>query len=109
LHNPHFPIVEGGGNVIEGYICLYDKVDNLGEVVKKGRFKILKHVPIASIPVVFNFDYMKPAGRLIDIKDDSMGVYVKIELAENKEASGLSFGFIRDGDDIVLYQVSVKT
>jgi len=105
------PILKRDGDIIEGYICLYDKADNHGDVIRSGDFLPLIGIEYNDLPVLLNCNLMQPAGKVLSMVSDEQGLYAKIklepEICNSINSAGLSFGYQTIGNKRKLMNISV--
>jgi phage head maturation protease len=95
------PILVAQDNVIEGYIILYDKKDQDGDVFKPGCVNQLENEKYLNLPILVDGDWENVIGSLKTLLSDHIGVYAVIELKKDIdiEKHGLSFWFTRELTD----------
>lgn len=109
-----FKALDDAQGVFEGYLAVFNNEDLGGDIIVPGAFtKTLKELaekqahraelgaPSARylLPIFWNHDSDCPIGGFTDLREDSIGLYVRAELDMDKEAgrdaySGLSKGYV---------------
>lgn len=92
---------------IEGYAAVFDVIDDGLDVVARGAFRrSLKERGSDGIRLLWQHDVTAPLGRILEIKEDETGLYIRaklldtvqrgreaLELLRAKAISGLSIGY----------------
>jgi HK97 family phage prohead protease len=63
----------------EGYASTFGNVDSTGDIIEQGAFK--ESLKSREPKVLWQHDMDKPVGKVVDIKEDEKGLYVKVRLA----------------------------
>jgi len=117
----------------EGYVVTWDTIDDYNSTFKRGSFKKTITERGTRIKVLWNHDTDEPIGKIVEIREDKKGVFVKGILTEGVSKASdvyknlragvidtLSFGFIplqkkttKDGvleiTEVKLFEVSPVT
>lgn len=113
---------------LEGYASVFDTPDQEGDLMKPGAFHECLATHPLNIPVLWQHYPNAPIGKLVEAKEDTYGLFVKLEictetqigkeavsLIENDMLKGLSIGFkviksVRGSAKIrrLLHQVELK-
>jgi hypothetical protein len=124
---------ESGTMTIEGWGAVFGNIDSTGDVIQKGAFTKTLMERKDRIAFAYQHDIWNPIGKILDIKEDSKGLYLKVMLSaaeddiQTKVKEGIlkemSIGYrainstagVQDGQDvqylneIMLYEVSLVT
>jgi len=123
---------EGDEYVFEGYPATWDTVDSYGTMFKRGAFKKTISDRGSRIKVLWNHNVNEPIGKIVEIKEDAKGLFVRglltrgvakaDDVFKNLKAGvidTLSFGFTpildkkvdgaRSFTEVKLYEVSPVT
>lgn len=73
---------EGGRLTIEGYGAFFGNVDSYGDVIDKGAFTRTIMEQGDRIAFCFQHDIYNAIGKIVDIKEDDNGLWLKVELSE---------------------------
>lgn len=127
-----FRETDNGEWIFEGYIVTWDSIDDYNSTFKPGAFKKTIAERGDRIKVLWNHNTDEPIGKLIEIREDKKGVFVRAKLTEGvvraddvyknlkaKVIDTLSFGFtvlqskmieaIRHITEVKLYEISPVT
>lgn len=124
---------ESGTMTIEGWGAVFGNIDSTNDVIVKGAFAKTLMERKDRIAFAYQHDIWNPIGKILDIKEDNTGLYVKVMLSAAEEdiqckvkegiLKEMSIGYrainstsgVQDGQDvqylneIMLYEVSLVT
>lgn len=124
---------DDGERIFEGYAVTWDTIDDYGTTFKRGAFKKTISERGDRIKVLWNHNIDEPIGKIIEIREDDKGLFVRGLLTEGvskaedvyknlkaKVIDTLSFGFnqlqgkpnkdgVRDITEVKLYEISPVT
>ena len=83
--------------LIEGYIAKWGVVDSYNSRFQKGSFSQTIRGRLDKIRVLFNHDTSEPIGRLLDIQEDDIGVFVRAQLVMAVDKAKDTFNLIKGG------------
>lgn len=63
----------------EGYASTFGNIDSTGDIIEQGAF--LKSLQSREPKVLWQHDMRKPVGKVMDIREDNKGLWVKVKLA----------------------------
>lgn len=86
--NVGFKDVDGRKGIVTGYFAHFDNVDSDGDIIRKGAFKktIKENGPSSERPRIkhlLNHDTRQPLGKLLELKEDSTGLYYESQLGSH--------------------------
>ena len=98
-----FASEEKKGLRFAGYAALFDRVDNGGDVIRRGAFARAVAAGPATLPLLWQHDQTRPIGRIEAMAEDTRGLRVigrlsagageAAALLRDGALSGLSFGY----------------
>jgi len=88
---------ESEKGIIEGYIAVWEQVDSYNSRFQRGSFKKTIQNRTDKIKVLYNHDIEKPIGKLLEIKEDDHGVFVRAQLVMEVENAKDTFNLIKGG------------
>lgn len=113
-------------SVIEGYAAIFDEVDTGQDLIKKHAFRGCLSLGGRDFKLLFNHNPQEPIGEIIEIYEDSVGLYIKAKLdcahrytkdILDKLIDGLSIGYhtlsssrknnIRILEELDLWEISI--
>jgi hypothetical protein len=124
---------ESGTMMIEGWGAVFGNIDSTNDVIVKGAFAKTLMERKDRIAFAYQHDIWNPIGKILDIKEDNTGLYVKVMLSAAEEdiqckvkegiLKEMSIGYrainstsgVQDGQDVqylnevMLYEVSLVT
>lgn len=65
--------------IFEGYASTFGNIDHQDDIIKKGAFA--NSLKVREPKVLLQHDMKRPIGKVIDIREDDNGLYVKTQLA----------------------------
>lgn len=83
--------------IIEGYAAVWDSVDSYNSRFQKGCFKKTLENRMHKIKVLWNHDKTQPIGKLLEIREDDHGLFVRAQLITEIEKARDTFNLIRGG------------
>lgn len=89
-------IGEGSDGIVEGYASVFGVQDWYGSVFDKGAFYKTLNAN-KNIKVLFNHDDDEPIGRVIEAREDEVGLYVKYKLSLGVSKGMETYTLIKDG------------
>jgi len=88
---------EGDAGIVEGYIAVWDTIDSYNSRFERGAFKRTIKNRLHKIRMLWNHDQTQPIGKLIEIREDDHGVFIKAQLIMEVEKAKETFELIRGG------------
>lgn len=89
---------DGQKGVFEAYVSVFGNVDSYGEVVDKGAFnEWLKDWTPRYPKVVRDHDWSKPIAKILEIKEDEIGLKVKAQLLLEIELARETYILMKEG------------
>lgn len=83
--------------IIEGYAAVWNTIDSYNSRFQKGCFKKTLENRKDKIRVLWNHDDEQPIGKLIDIKEDDHGLFIRAQLITEIEKAKDVFNLIKNG------------
>ncbi len=80
-----------------GYAALFDRVDQGGDVIRKGAFARAEAAGPAGVPLLWQHDPARPIGRIETLAEDRRGLRVIARLTPDARHAGEAAALLRDG------------
>jgi HK97 family phage prohead protease len=90
-------IGDDGEGIIEGYAAVWGVVDGYNSRFQRGAFKKTLENRMDKIRVLWNHNSEQPVGKLLDIKEDDHGLFVRAKLILTVNKAKETFDLIRGG------------
>ena len=105
---------QGADGRIEGYACLFERVDLGRDVIARGAFAhSLAQRGVGGVRLLYQHDPAEPIGVWHEIREDALGLYVRGELALDVKRAREVMNLVRvgalDGLSIGFKAVSART
>lgn len=80
-----------------GYAAVFDRVDNGGDIVRRGAFARAVRAGPARVPLLWQHRGAEPIGRIESIAEDARGLRVIACIVPRTEAARAAARMLRDG------------
>lgn len=70
-----------GNLIIEGYGAVFGNIDSYGDIIEKGAFANTLNERKDRIAFAYQHDIWNPIGKIIEIKEDDKGLWLKVMLS----------------------------
>ena len=94
--------------IIEGYVAVWDTIDSYNSRFQRGCFKKTLENRMGKIKVLWNHDTEQPIGKLIDIREDDHGLFVRAQLIMGVDKARETFDLIK-GEAIDCFSFGFRT
>ena len=81
--------------IFEGYASTFGNIDSTGDIIAEGAFT--NTIKSREPKVLWQHDMTKPVGKLIDIREDAKGLYVKVRLATKTTLGRDAYEYMKEG------------
>lgn len=88
---------DGDQGIIEGYVAVWNTVDSYNSRFQRGAFKKTIQNRTDKIKVLYNHDIKQPIGKLLDIKEDNHGLFIRAQLITDVEKAKDTLSLIKGG------------
>lgn len=109
--SPEFKDIDGKRGIVAGYFASFDTKDFENDIIRKGAFlkSIQENGPNSPLPRIrhlYNHDPFKPLGKLIELKEDSKGLYYESKIGSH--ALGVEFLKMAESGLITEHSIGYK-
>ncbi|MTW16097.1 HK97 family phage prohead protease [Rhodoplanes serenus] len=96
-----FKLAQGDAGVFTGHASVFGNVDSYGDVVERGAFAdtLVQHRSEGAMPpLLWSHDPREPIGRILDLREDAVGLFLRAQLNLDSERGREAHAHVRAGD-----------